>query len=359
MKKTTTVAALAAMTLGAGPALAADLRGPILEPRVIAAAPVAIAGGLYIRGDVGVSYRTMSGLRWASTQNVPDAAAAAAFNSGTAANVRYEGVAALAGLGLGFAWSENFRTDLTLEWQTASDWAFTIERPTVAFAGNRNFHRGSTSATVALANAYWDIGTFWGLTPFVGAGVGLGWFNQYDLTILNAAFGPAGGGPPSGGPRATFVWALHAGLGYRVNENLILEMSYRYLNAGGGFNTGTSACNAPCPEPVYRADIGAHDFRIGMRWTLAELNRSFGFGYQVSGAAAVGAGATWSGGTVVQSGGTFGGGAVVGGGQVIGSGGTVVHGGQVVHGGTVVQGGAISGGGGWVQQGGGWVPVRR
>ena len=366
-KTSSAIAALAVLGMGAGAAQAADLASPMIPPRVIAAEAVAIAGGLYIRGDVGVAYQTMDSIRWGSTRADPTTPGGERFfDSGTVRNARFTNFSALAGFGVGYAWTENFRTDATVEWRTASNWQYVIERPFLAGVGgaSTNIYRGRTGGTVALLNAYWDIGTFWGLTPFVGAGVGLAMNFTDGFTDQNVAIGAlnsvGGRGPLLGNNSVGLAWALHAGVGYRVNENLTLEMSYRYLNMANGMNSGVTGCGTPCPEPIYRAGIGSHDFRIGLRWTLAELNRSLGLGYQVSASSSATVGGSWSGGATTWSGG----GAAVSGGGVVGSGamvgGGVVHGGTVhggsVHGGTVVSGG---GGGGWVQQGGNWVPVRR
>lgn len=366
-KTSTAVAALAVLGLGASAANAADLASP-MPPRVIAAEAVAIAGGIYLRGDVGIAYQTIESFSWASTRNSPIVAGGERwFDSGTARASRFTNFSALAGFGVGYAWTENFRTDATVEWRTSSNWQTIIDRPALAGVAGAasNIMRGRTASSVALLNAYYDIGTFWGLTPFVGAGVGVAMtfndaFSDRNVSFLSSA---GGSGPVLGRNVVGLAWALHAGVGYRVNENLTLEMSYRYLNMSNGLNTGITQCSEPCPEPIYRANIGSHDFRIGVRWTLAELNRSFGFGYQVAASSSATVGGSWSGGSTSWSGA---GGTVVGGGQTWSSGGgTVVSGGQTwsgggvaASGGTVVVPQGASASGGWVQQGGGWVPRR-
>jgi len=368
-KTSTAVAALAVLGLGASAANAADLASPI-APRVIAAEAVAIAGGIYLRGDVGIAYQTIESISWASTRNDPTVTGGERFfNSGTARNSRFTNFSALAGFGVGYAWTENFRTDATVEWRTASNWQSVIERPFLAGIGgaSTNVIRGRTGSTVALLNAYYDIGTFWGLTPFVGAGIGAAMnftdgFTDQNVGIA-ALSGVGGRGALLGNNSIGFAWALHAGVGYRVNEHLTLEASYRYLNMSNGMNSGITGCATPCPEPIYRANLGSHDFRLGARWTLAELNRSFGFGYQVAASSSATVGGSWSGGSTSWSGA---GGTVVSGGQTWSSGGsTVVSGGQTwsgggvaASGGTVVVPQGASASGGWVQQGGGWVPRR-
>ena len=43
--------------------------------------------------------------------------------------------------------------------------------------------------------------------------------------------------------KTNFAWALHAGVGYAVTQNLKLELSYRYLNTGT-FKSNPIVCEA-------------------------------------------------------------------------------------------------------------------
>jgi opacity protein-like surface antigen len=66
--------------------------------------------------------------------------------------------------------------------------------------------------------------------------------------------------------RTNFAWALHAGLGYAVTQNLRFEAAYRYLNMGEAA-TGVVTCAPDCPKTVYRVkELESHDVKVGLRY---------------------------------------------------------------------------------------------
>ena len=91
---------------------------------------------------------------------------------------------------------------------------------------------------VVLANAYVDLGTWWCITPFIGAGVGgarvaINGFTDQALPTMVPARVP---GLAYGDSVAkwNFAWAAHAGLAYKVTPNFTVELAYRYLDMGDG-----------------------------------------------------------------------------------------------------------------------------
>jgi len=64
------------------------------------------------------------------------------------------------------------------------------------------------------------------------------------------------------------AWAFHAGVGYEVSRNLMLELSYRYVSLGDGASgdlidyQGNNTIN----NPMEFKDISSHDIRLGLRW---------------------------------------------------------------------------------------------
>ena len=85
-----------------------------------------------------------------------------------------------------------------------------------------------------LANAYIDLGTWWCLTPFVGAGVGAAYHKFTGLTdVGHIADGSTGFGYAStDSSKWNMAWALHAGVAYNVTNNFKVELAYRYVNFG-------------------------------------------------------------------------------------------------------------------------------
>ncbi len=153
------------------------------------------------------------------------------------------------------------------------------DRPNMA-----DFYRASISSLVGLVNGYVDLGTWYGITPYVGAGVGLarntlsGMTDQGLVTICAVATGPSGG-YFSDGSKTNFAWALMAGLDFNVTQNLKLELGYRYLDVGK-FGSGASNClngtgagtGFACAVNYVSSknDLASNDFRLGLRWMIGE-----------------------------------------------------------------------------------------
>src|SRR5262249_60828064 len=75
------------------------------------------------------------------------------------------------GGGVGYKINQWFRTDLTVDYEWDSDWHG--RAPCGGCAGNKTSKEwAKVSAWTFLANAYIDLGTWSGITPYVGAGVG-------------------------------------------------------------------------------------------------------------------------------------------------------------------------------------------
>ena len=142
-----------------------------------------------------------------------------------------------------------------------------------------DFYRGDISSWVGLVNGYVDLGTWYGITPYVGAGVGLasntlsGMTDQGDVTFALTGTGPSGG-YFGDGSKTNFAWALMTGLDFNVTQNLKLELGYRYLDLGK-FTSGGSNCLGTCGGGVAnyvssKNDLASNDFRLGLRWMIGE-----------------------------------------------------------------------------------------
>ena len=136
----------------------------------------------------------------------------------------------------------------------------------------------SKSEAVFLANAYFDLGTWWCITPFIGAGVGTA-----RVTIANfqdsgvATLFPAEPGvnpslvsAANGSGKWNFAWALHAGLGYKVTPDVTIELGYSYVSLGNG----TTGVDEHLRSLGRRSrsfqfnNITSHDVKLGVRWNL-------------------------------------------------------------------------------------------
>lgn len=266
------------------PVLAADLPPAPLPP--IEPAPVLIeTNGWYLRGDVGVGFYDAG--NW--TQTPFDNGSTIVSNEFHSTTI---GDGAIIGLGVGYQFNPWFRTDATLEFRAGvSADGFLRQHTqygdgggTADFYGDNRYGGGKLRSIVGLVNAYADLGTWSGVTPFIGVGIGfasnsLSGFTDTGVNQTINSDGSSYGTSPTfassigSGNTTNFAWALHAGLAYTVNPNLKLELSYRYLNLGEA-QTGNVYCYNPsgCDQigaPIKINDITAQDIRLGMRWTFA------------------------------------------------------------------------------------------
>src|SRR5262249_39175354 len=149
-------------------AFAADL--PPLAPPAMppVAAPVEdFASGWYLRGDVGVGsqhfsdfdhHQTNPGFVWPASWRIDQK------------DIKDT---AFVGVGVGYQWNNWLRTDFTAEYRASSK-VKAIGSYTEFCPGGRCFdvYDADHQSSVFLANVYADLGTWWCLTPFVGAGIG-------------------------------------------------------------------------------------------------------------------------------------------------------------------------------------------
>ena len=279
-----TTVAVAALTSAAS---AADLLPP--PPAVDAPAPYPVAdtSGWYLRGDVGVGANAIGGAKTNPT-------GISTLGTGDVGSEVWDGVdvshSALFDAGVGYQFNNWFRADVTGELRGGASFSGlqVINVASGPDAGYQaaDFYKGNLSTALAMVNAYADLGTWYGFTPYVGAGVGVA-FNHFSGGLDQGQIGAVGGvGPvsPSGGvlgasTTTNLAWGLMAGVGFNVTRNLKLELGYRYLDYGK-FTSGGSSCLsgsgsagtyslANCggkPFSVASKELTSNDFKIGLRY---------------------------------------------------------------------------------------------
>ncbi|MBX9618216.1 MAG: outer membrane beta-barrel protein [Hyphomicrobiales bacterium] len=248
------LAVAASLGLAASSAGAADLIDARPVPHVIPA-PIEVASGWYIRGDVGTGVADFRDF----TLSPADPALKQVQKSIESPPI--------IGVGVGYQFNDFLRADITGEYRGNQGFSFVRSDKNDPFQ-SISAYNGKLSSVLVLANGYIDLGNFYGITPFVGGGVG---FAHHRFSGLqDAGYIVFGGGYGYAATRESteFAWAIHAGLAYAVNENLKLEASYRYANLGSPV-AGQIVCQGPgdCSRPTLTArDLTSHDFRLGARW---------------------------------------------------------------------------------------------
>jgi opacity protein-like surface antigen len=264
-------AAAAAVLLGMPAARAADL-GPPPPPCSMTptapgcAAPVAEYSGWYLRGDIGMSNQSVSSL-----DNV-------GVNAGATVSTPFLTFdsAPIFDVGIGYQVNNWLRFDATAEYRANAHFhgQQVLSAPGIILPDDYN---ASKNEWLFLANAYIDLGTWWGVTPFVGAGIGgsyntiksftdVGATQVFGNTILSTTYG----GDAS---KWNFAWAAYAGLSYQVSPTFAVEMSYRYLSLGDATTGPTNSFDGVTVvngTPFVFKDLTSQDVRIGFRWLFAE-----------------------------------------------------------------------------------------
>ncbi len=198
--------AVAFVSLGASaPVRAADM--PEYPPVIDTPEPLPLpaAGGWYLRGDIGYKI-----------YNNPDAQLSnvnyGGFDASTAKMFGEDLDGAVdIGIGAGYKFNDYFRADLTLDYETPAGFSGKLDCPGVC-GGGTTTESIDITAWSGLVNAYADLGTYYGITPYVGAGVGA----SYLVTDGGKS---SDGSTYDGAGKWNFAWALSAGASYAINRS--------------------------------------------------------------------------------------------------------------------------------------------
>ena len=202
------------------------------------------------------------------------------------------GTFATVGGGAGYNFSNGFRVDATIEkrfqdsvklsgtdqWATS---AFNCAGCWTATGNTTNFEvKDSTKidSTLWMVNAYYDLFSNRGFTPYIGAGIGFAWNElnrRHDSTytvcgaadpacattlgstVTESAFGRAN--------KFTLAYAAMAGVSYDLSEMTAVDLGYRYLLISG------SDIALDINDDISRVEIGdqhVHQFRAGLRFNV-------------------------------------------------------------------------------------------
>ncbi len=143
------------------------------------------------------------------------------------------------GGGLGYRFSDWVRIEASLDY-------LALGRSGLPFAAFE------TSATVALANLYLDLPTIYGLTPYVGGGLGFA-ETRLDTGLML----------PAQRNDTRFAWSLAAGVSYAVNSRWSVDLGYRYISLGSPDYPGFF-------ETARIDTLGTHEVRLALRYQFSD-----------------------------------------------------------------------------------------
>jgi opacity protein-like surface antigen len=288
-------AAAAMVFVSCGFAVAADLPP---APKLPPPEPVpAEFSGWYLRGDVGIGANSAEPELQASPNFLSSGVASGELS--TSANEAFNNTSlspfGMVDVGAGYRFNPWLRVDGTFEYRGGANLQslYTLTDPASPASGgplqNADFYRADVSSYIGLINGYVNVGTWFGVSPFLGAGVGvadnkLGGFTDQGFGFADYTPLGASGGYFNDGSKTAFAWALMAGLDFDVSPNLKLEIAYRYLNYGS-ITTGASNCLTGGAGGTFSAAsclggtahtvsssnrLASNDFRLGLIYLLGQ-----------------------------------------------------------------------------------------
>lgn len=221
------VAAAISLVIPTAPSHAADLME--LPPEPVVEAP----GHCYFRFDAGYSFN-----------DAPDGN----FNGPTTRETIDDSYLLETGVGCG---TNGFRGELLLSYREERD--ITVIPPI-----DDTFTDVHTYSF--MANFFYDFANYSGFVPYVGAGIGFAYHVMSDVyDDINPQVALAGD------EDLVFTWALMAGVGYNVSENVVIDVGYRYIDLGGV--SSERADTAFFVNPFLNLDdLTAHEIKAGIRY---------------------------------------------------------------------------------------------
>jgi opacity protein-like surface antigen len=222
------------------PVMAADY-DPILvqqAPEV----PVEVGTGWYLRGDVGYDLNK-------SFKDVDFTSTSASYSNH---ETQFTG-----SIGVGYHFTDWLRADLNLGYLPGNRVNLSYNDGTIDAAG-----RIENSAWYGMANAYVDLGTYVGFTPYIGAGAGVLRSEPKASAQYTDANGTLSASYHS--PNYSFAYALDAGLSYQMSRNVSLDLGYQYLSAP---DAKVAAFDDTDGFRIKKG-IHYHQIRVGLRYDL-------------------------------------------------------------------------------------------
>ncbi|MEM9331795.1 MAG: outer membrane beta-barrel protein [Pseudomonadota bacterium] len=268
-----------AVLLNATVVMATDYNsGVVTKSPSVVHTPVEFGSGWYIRGDIGVG-----------VSGSADVAASRAARSGDLdadADADYS-----VGVGFGYIFNQHFRSDATFDVYSGGDWSggasgCGVDALGVAYTGScSSSDGGEFESHNAMLNAYFNLGSFGGLSPYIGGGIGVAHIELSNTVSIsrctvdpgeNCDLGVHSGATANPesftGPAQrftsedsiNFAYALMAGVDYRIDEHWTADVGYRYTNitADELFSSTTTT------DTISFDGVEIHEVRAGLRYDI-------------------------------------------------------------------------------------------
>ena len=279
LRKFSLGAAVVLAMLGTGPVKAADLdpalEDPVQEIPSLPVSNVVFGSGWYVRGDFGGAQLSQANPFYrGNLTSAGDNSSAPGVTLKQGHEFGYIG-----DIGGGYAFTPYLRGDVTVDYHmpvhsTSYGAPFKCINGYGPVTSTTSVLEGVTTTTTsasptyeschgayaanlqnysALVNGYFDVGTWYGVTPYIGAGAGLAFGHyqtsstyyqadgtSYDLTITNSANNASYHAYLDKNASHTyynFAYALMAGFSFPIFAHTKVDIGYRFLDLGTVLNT--------------------------------------------------------------------------------------------------------------------------
>jgi opacity protein-like surface antigen len=242
----------------AAPAMAADLVEPVVEQAPVEPVYEPVnSSGWYIRGDIDYHWSKLTDPIRYTVYGTPGG-----FNEFTSNKL---GGAPSLGLGVGYQVNDHFRVDLTGDYWFNADFRGSTSGTCGGGVPCLSTEVSKMSAYLLLANAYADLGTWHGVTPYIGAGIGGAYVKWSDFRDPNTTeFNP-------GAKNWRFAYALMAGASYCLTDHWKIDAGYRFSHIQGGRAFEFDASSA---GPGFDKGMNVHEVRGGLRYQFGNSSCS-------------------------------------------------------------------------------------
>ena len=196
-----------------------------------------LLSGWYLRGDLGYRFNNVDAVQSFDpviSKSYPDS------------------LGITAGAGVKYQW---FRADMTV------DFGAPVRMRGDTALGPSQYTTRIDSISV-LANAYVDLGTWAGFTPYIGAGVGASYLRSKDYTDSSLPPSPL---TSSLTHTTNFSWAWMVGVSYQVAPTWVIDVGYRHLDLGD--IASTMGTGLPADSTVWKS-LSTDEVRVGVRMLL-------------------------------------------------------------------------------------------
>lgn len=146
------------------------------------------------------------------------------------------------------------RTNSETEWDSKAAFGFP--------AGSASL-KGQWNLQTLFLNAYWDFHNDTAFTPYIGAGVGMGFIqSKYELDIHGV------GSDSYNETNTVFAWNAGAGVAYAITDNLSADLAYRFVGLGYHENEKTAHTIVGSEKMKVGMAPYANEFSLGIRYTF-------------------------------------------------------------------------------------------